>query len=615
MRLKQVVNNALHLLKIIEKDHKSIKVLLIATSFTSAILPYINFIYSANILDSLIGKYYKLAFSKVVVMLILNLCISIINRGCRKYLDTVSEMSQYDIEKQATVKAFSIEYEEFEKKDTLDSIRSTEQGVRSSGGVDSYINDICVLLENILKASFGIIMIILLFTKIDNNNNNFVTSYYFTFIIIGIYMLILFICMKLINKSNVFMGKMLHKNETVNSVSAYLMGSCTDYKNGLDIRVFNMKDYLSKKLSELLKQIDRLYLDWGINDGRIYGIFGFLTQMAAGIAYVFVGVKAIYGLISIGDVLMYTGAILNFITCFKELISLYGRISFVGEYLNNYTEFINKPNLNYNGSISIKKRNDNVYEFEFKDVSFKYPNTNILVLDHINFKIKEGEKLAVVGQNGAGKTTVIKLLCRLYEPTSGEILLNGTDIRKYDYEEYMDLFSVVFQDFKLYSLSIEENIAGSLNMDYYKIMDSLDKIGIKNKVMSLREKASSRLYKDNGNGIEVSGGEAQKIAIARALYKDAPFVILDEPTSALDPISEADIYKNFSVLVKNKSAIYISHRMSSCKFCDNIIVFKKGKVVEQGSHEELLNLNGEYAKLFNSQAKYYVDKYINPKLE
>lgn len=615
MRLKQVVNNAIHLLRIIEKDHKSIKVLLIATSFTSAILPYINFIYSANILDSLIGEYYDLAFSKVVVMLTLNLFISIVNRGCRKYLDTVSEMSQYDIEKQATVKAFSIKYEEFEKKDTLDCIRSTEQGVRSNGGVDSYVNDICALLENIFKSSFGIIMIIFLFTKIDNNNNTFVTSYYFTFIVIGIYMLILFICMKLINKSNVFMGKMLHKNETINSVSAYLMGSCTDYKNGLDIRVFNMQDYLSKKLSELLKQIDRLYLDWGINEGRIYGVFGFLTQIAAGIAYVFVGVKAIYGLISIGDVLMYTGAILNFITCFKELISLYGRISFVGEYLNKYTEFINKPNLDYNGSIPIKKRSSNVYEFEFKDVSFKYPNTNILVLDHINFKIKKGEKLAVVGQNGAGKTTVIKLLCRLYNPTSGEILLNGTDIRKYDYEEYMDLFSVVFQDFKLYSLSIEENIAGSLNIDVHKVMDSLNKIGIKNKVMNLREKTSSRLYKDNGDGIEVSGGEAQKIAIARALYKDAPFVILDEPTSALDPISEADIYKNFNTLVENKSAIYISHRMSSCKFCNNIIVFKEGKVVEQGSHEELLNLNGEYAKLFNSQAKYYIDKYIEHKLK
>lgn len=613
--LKRVVNSALHLLKIIERDHKNIKALLIATSFTSAMLPYINFIYSASILDCLVGKYYELGFSKVIVMLILNLFIGIVNRGCRKYLDTVSEMSQYDIEKQATLKTFSMEYEEFEKKDTLESIRSTEQGVISSGGVDNYINYICLLLENIFKASFGIMMIVVLFTKIDNKNDTFITSYYFTLVIIAIYILILLVCMKLIKKSNVFMGKMLHKNETVNSMSGYLMGSCTDYKNGLDIRVFKMQEYLSKKLSELLKQINRLYLYWGINDGRIYGVLGFFTQIGAGIAYIFVGVKAIYGLISIGDVLMYTGAILNFITCFKEIISLYGRTSFVGGYLNNYTEFINKPNLHYNGSIPIKKRNDNDYEFEFKDVSFKYPDTNILVLDHISFKIKVGEKLAVVGQNGAGKTTVIKLLCRLYEPTSGEILLNGTDIRRYNYEEYIDLFSVVFQDFKLYSLSIEENIAGSLNIDKDKVMDSLKKIGIKNKVMGLKEKTSSKLYKDNGDGIEVSGGEAQKIAIARALYKDAPFVILDEPTAALDPISEADIYKNFNTLVENKSAIYISHRMSSCRFCDKIIVFKEGKIIEQGKHEELLNLNGEYAKLFNSQAKYYIDKCIEHKLK
>ena len=212
----------------------------------------------------------------------------------------------------------------------------------------------------------------------------------------------------------------------------------------------------------------------------------------------------------------------------------------------------------------------------------------------------------IVGMNGAGKTTIVKLLCRLYEPTEGEILLNGINIKKYDYAEYTRIFSVVFQDFALFSFELDENIAGSNQVDEDKLNTVLQRIDMKDRVNSFRDKTHSLLFKDTGDGVNVSGGEAQKLAIARALYKDAPFVILDEPTAALDPISEAEIYENFNTLVENKTTLYISHRMSSCKFCDRIVVMNQGEIAEEGTHEELLNNQKLYAKLWDAQAKYYM---------
>ncbi|MDD6795823.1 MAG: ABC transporter ATP-binding protein, partial [Clostridiaceae bacterium] len=206
------------------------------------------------------------------------------------------------------------------------------------------------------------------------------------------------------------------------------------------------------------------------------------------------------------------------------------------------------------------------------------------------------------------KTTFIKLLCRLYDPTEGEILLNGINIKKYNYKEYLSLFSVVFQDFKLFSFSLSQNVASSVDYDEELVIDSLNKSGFSEKLEKLDKGIDTPLYKDfDEEGVEISGGEAQKIAIARALYRNAPFVILDEPTAALDPISEFEIYSRFKDLVGDKTAVYISHRLSSCRFCDDIAVFEDGRIIQRGNHDELLkNKDGKYYELWNAQAQYYV---------
>ena len=250
------------------------------------------------------------------------------------------------------------------------------------------------------------------------------------------------------------------------------------------------------------------------------------------------------------------------------------------------------------------------YEIECRDVSFRYPGTDTWALRHVNLKFRVGERLAVVGKNGSGKTTFIKLLCRLYDPTEGEILLNGIDIRKYSYEEYLSLFSVVFQDFKLFSFELGQNVAASVEVDEERARACLEQAGFGTRLQELPKGLYTSLYKDfEEDGVEISGGEAQKIALARALYKDAPFLVLDEPTAALDPVAEYEVYTGFNRMVGNRTAVYISHRLSSCRFCDEIVVFDEGQIVQRGSHEALVSQeDGLYARLWNAQAQYYAEQ-------
>lgn len=297
--------------------------------------------------------------------------------------------------------------------------------------------------------------------------------------------------------------------------------------------------------------------------------------------------------------------------------SLSGNIGAVLEYAdqirNNHRflkltyELLDTKNEMYQGSLTTEKRADRQYEVEFRDVSFRYPGSERWALRHVDMKFKVGKRLAIVGENGSGKSTFIKLLCRLYDPQEGEILLNGIDIRKYRYDDYMDIFSVVFQDFKLISQTLGANVAGSGAYDRERARKALFDAGFGERLESFPKGLDTVLYKElSKEGVEVSGGEAQKIAIARALYKDAPFIILDEPTAALDPIAEAEIYSKFNDIAGDKTAIYISHRLSSCKFCDEIAVFCEGKVIQQGSHAELVaDEGGKYFELWHAQAQYY----------
>lgn len=373
-----------------------------------------------------------------------------------------------------------------------------------------------------------------------------------------------------------------------------------------DVRIYSQNTVAEKKLDKLISHERDNQSD--ITKMALYpAIAQIIIGLANAVCYLFVAIKAMFGAFGVGNIVQYAAVLSRLGEGLQELMYILSDNEVYCTYLQKLFDYLDLPNHMYQGSLTVEKRDDNEYYVEFRDVSFKYPNTNTYVLKHVSLKFKVGEKLAVVGMNGSGKTTFIKLMCRLYDPTEGEILLNDVNIKKYDYNEYMSIFSVVFQDFRLFSFSLGQNVSASASYDREKVIECLKKAGFAERLNSLPNDLNTFLYKDiDADGVEISGGEAQKLALARALYKNTPFIILDEPTAALDPISEYEVYSKFNEIAGTKTAIYISHRLASCRFCNKIAVFHEGEIIQIGTHEELLaDSTGKYCELWNAQAQYY----------
>lgn len=378
-----------------------------------------------------------------------------------------------------------------------------------------------------------------------------------------------------------------------------------NYRAGKIIRIFGMQDMLLKNGERELDGMVGFYLR------RIHAKRGETVENLASsglftvFSYLLVVFKTISGAITVGAFTRYVGALNQFGSACASLIEYNAAIRRNAAYMGEFLAFLDVEEKHSHGTIPVEKRDDGEYELAFENVSFRYPGSVQYVLKNVICRLDMKRKMAVVGRNGAGKTTFIKLLCGLYEPTEGRITLNGVDIRKYKPDEYRDLFGVVFQDFRLFSFPVWENVATGYERDDGRLWKALYQAGAREFVKNMPEGLETLLYKDTGEGVEISGGEAQKLAIARALYKDGALVVLDEPTAALDPLAEAEVYARFDEMTEGKTSIYISHRMSSCRFCDDIMVFDDGRIAERGSHETLLAAGGLYSQLWNAQAKYY----------
>lgn len=399
----------------------------------------------------------------------------------------------------------------------------------------------------------------------------------------------------------------------ISRVGQYYYGLLIDYKMGKDLKLYQMRDSILREFSFFTGGINQMMSKWQKIEAWYQSLSTVNTTVMSGLIYLYVALKALFGAFGVGSIVTYVGSLTQFKDGFSALLAVLSDVFINAEALQEVFDFIDMPDKKYRGTLPVEKRafcdgGDNDYEIEFRDVSFRYPGSETYVLRHVSIKFRVGERLAVVGMNGSGKTTFIKLLCRLYDPTEGEILLNGIDIRKYDYNEYLSIFSVVFQDFKLFSFSLGQNVAASMDVDKGRAISCLEKAGLGDRLQSLPKGLDTCLYKDfEEDGVEISGGEAQKIALARALYKDAPFIILDEPTAALDPVSEYEVYSKFNEIVGDKTAVYISHRLSSCRFCDDIVVFDNGQIIQRGNHDQLLaDLEGKYHELWYAQAQYYI---------
>lgn len=609
---KSNVKQFFGIIKLIYDIRKSFLPLTIIENIIAALIPFINLILGAKIIDGIVNKESEMYLIKTAMILVtLNMICALIRWGIDKILIVMKRSIDEVVFLKVADKSLTMDYQVMEKTETLDYINKAKAGSSSHGGITMYCDTIGTVLRNIVTIVYSLIVLAEFVTSNKGINGSaaflkVVNSYWYVVLMFVLIVLVIgynYYIFKTINK---LQYKFFEDNVRGNREFSHFFDYLYDYQLGKQVRIYDMLGLIMEKVNSRGKDLSG-------ESKKIARKSSFLTSQGQlvfaillFISYIFVGAKAVSGSISIGMLTLYVGALTSFAEATMDIFWNYSTISIRNKYLSNYIEFLNIKNEKYDGTLPIEKRLDNDYELEFRDVSFHYPNSEEMVLNHISAKIRVGKKMAIVGRNGSGKSTFIKLLCRLYDPTEGEILLNGIDIRKYDYDEYRDIFGVVFQDFRLFSFSIGQNVAAGVEYDEEKVWRCLEQAGMKERVSEMKNGLEEYVYKQEDEGVEISGGEAQKLAIARALYKDAPVVILDEPTAALDPVSELEIYEKFDAMVNEKTAIYISHRMSSCRFCENIVVFDKGKIIQMGAHEELVEQkNNLYYELWNAQSKYY----------
>lgn len=386
----------------------------------------------------------------------------------------------------------------------------------------------------------------------------------------------------------------------------YLRNTSESVKLAKDIRIFGLQSWLD----ELLDQIHNLYLDFSLRCERVEVLADLtevmLTMMRNGIAYVYLINMALSQNLSVSEFLLYFTALTTFT---QWIIGILGEMSTLQKEsldISRVREFLDFPEpFPFENGKDIPASKS--YELKLENVSFRYPDAQTDTIHCLNLTVHPGEKLAIVGLNGAGKTTLVKLLCGLLDPTEGSVFLNGTDIREFDRRKYYSLFSAVFQEFSLLDVTIAEQIAQTtVAIDYDKIADCVEMSGLTSAIQKLPKGLETHVGREVYlDGVLFSGGQTQRLMLARALYKNGPILLLDEPTAALDPIAENDIYKKYSEMTHEKTSLFISHRLASTRFCDRIIFIANGEIIEEGTHESLLASGGEYANLFEVQSRYY----------
>lgn len=583
----------------------------------SALTPYVGIYLSALVIDELAGNRDPGRLKNLVLLTLISAAvIALVSAFLNKWKETQNAG--------LWLKSFHIYSEKLLTLDyiDMDNTKTTEllAGIRSNqmyGGWGLYrvIGEYENLCSGVLTLLGGISLTVSLFrSTVPESAGAYMVLNQPLFLVpvIAIMLGVTYISPALSNKAGSYFALNRNLNVLTNRLWNFFVLLGINRENADDVRIYRQDKMLEMGGSKK----DNVFSSQGIFAKYSRGPAGLFRAASAavsvsftGVVYAFVCLKAWAGAFGLGAVTQYVASITKVSGSLSWIIGIFGDLRVNASYLTQAFEFLDIPNNMYQGSLTVEKRRDRKYEVEFRDVSFQYPGSKTYALRHVNMKFEVGKRLAVVGMNGSGKTTFIKLLCRLYDPTEGEILLNGIDIRKYSYMEYMMLFSVVFQDFKLFALPLGENVAGAAEYDGERVKDCLEKAGFAERLTEMPDGLKTYLYKDYDNeGVNISGGEGQKIAIARALYKDAPFIILDEPTAALDPIAEAEIYSKFDEIAGDKTTIYISHRLSSCKFCDEILVFHEGSVIQQGTHASLVaDDSGKYHELWHAQAQYYTE--------
>lgn len=561
----------------------------------NALSPFINILLPKYIIDELLGN----KNPAYIGLLILMICAGnflfgtgrvLVNGTLEKYSDSFERYFNIKM----GCRTMDMDFEHTEDPAALEQVSKAQTGMSwYSGGIQGLTFCFVNIISNIIIL-FGVIFLLSAHSPLL-----LITS-------------ILVVIIRAFINSKINAINMAHFKRLVNINRGfgYVFWQLSNFKVGKDIRLYDGTDMMLQKADNYNLDMQQKWKEQSRATLKCQEVDVFVSGLSTAFNYFYLGFRMLRQTITIGDFNMLISSCDSFQNALKDITWNLQEIHKKSSFMEEYIIFMEYPDALEKGSLSVPKNTS--LTFTFKNVGFKYPRSETYVLKNINLTLSDKEHLSIVGLNGAGKTTMVKLLCRLYDVTEGEILLNGINIKEYDYEEYLKLFSVVFQDFKLFAFSIKDNILLKKQSEQNgdsdaRLISTVKNSGLEEKISSLKDGINSIIYKGfDENGIDVSGGEAQKIAIARALYKDSPVVILDEPTAALDPVAEYEIYNHFDNLVGGKIALYISHRLSSCKFCDNIAVFSKDTIAEYGTHDELVKKeDGIYREMFMAQANYY----------
>lgn len=525
----------------------------------------------------------------LAVFVLIQLAAGALSHGCKSWLNLSSQKIDHSLKRALAGKVMKLDCAALEDPKILDLKDRAAEGIQFWGGIiginylvtesASALLSIGALLVMILRLNWVLGLLLLLFAAAKTLLSNELRV-----VVMGFW-----------DKLGIF-----------NRQFRYLGSLMTDYKFGKDIRLHKMSALICKKSEDYRKATLDYYVKQGNKERRFYYGQNIVELLQSLVIYGFVAWYAWSGEVGIGSVVLYVTAAVSVVNNSAKIAGQVVELKRICQYGAPYREFMELPEAERMGGRPVPQSIP--HRFAVEGLSFRYPGSDRYVLKEVSFSVEPGQRISIVGLNGAGKTTLIKLLLRLYEPTEGRILLDGVDIREYSYEAYMELFSVVFQDFRLLAETVRENVVCSEEgISPERLREALRRVGLWEKIRSLPEKEETQLSrKFYEEGIELSGGQNQKLAIARAIYKDAPFVFLDEPTANLDPIAEYEIFRNFDALVKGKTTVYISHRLSTCRLSDRIIVINDGTVAEAGTHGELLETGGLYRKMWEAQAKYYV---------
>lgn len=588
--------------------HKKIMISMVLLAIVQGVRPYITAVLTGFLIDAV---YRSAPFEQLLRYALMGTGVNAVRmvlegsllRIFNKHLEYMLEIQNRDI----NYKSMGMDYEYLEDARVHNARMRLNSSYTRFGLIGAALSHLNKLLCAASSCITAVIIVIPMFFAKGSEAYGWVASPYLSLLFFAVMGLLIWGNYKALVYFNTRHQEIRKETAPWENRRKFYMDILSGSDPQKDLRMYAQKDLFCRETRRIVEEEKKI--------GRAAGVCvikgGLVSQLVTALlgllVYGFAGLRGFVGMITIGNVVTYAASIANVSDSIFLFAQRLGLLKETAAYAVDYVDFMSLGQRRQVGCIPLEKRRDNKFSVEFENVSFKYPGSDNYVIKDLNLSFVIGEKMAIVGKNGSGKTTFIKLLCRLYDVTEGCIKVNGIDIRKYDYKDYCKLFSVVFQDFCIFDFPLGENMACSTEVDEARAMDALSRAGLEERVQRLKNGLNTYVGKGfDEEGVNFSGGEKQKMAIARAIYKDSPFVIMDEPTAALDPEAECEVFAGFDKMVGKKTAIYISHRLASCRFCEDILVFDKGRVVQRGSHEKLEKEAGLYQELWNAQAQYYL---------